>query len=325
MNLPSLQGNWVDLVILVVLAYFLSEAFRVGFWVILADFLSFLLSLIVALRGYSLAALLLRSNFSLSHSVANALGFLIVAAVSEAILGFVFASLIKKIPYKMWKNAWSKVAAVIPALGEGVVLTSFVLTLVIALPLSPKVKTDISDSRIGGYLVERTTGFEARIGDIFGGVIEDSLTYLTVQPQSEERIPLESQVVQLTVDSEAEAQMLALVNKERRDRGIPELSLREEVVPVARAHARDMWERNYFGHVSPEGEDVGDRLNKAGVGYRLAGENLALAPTLNTAHNGLMNSQGHRANILEPDFRRVGIGVIDNGVYGKMFVQVFTD
>jgi uncharacterized protein YkwD len=52
---------------------------------------------------------------------------------------------------------------------------------------------------------------------------------------------------------------------------------------------------------------------------------LALAPTLATAHTGLMNSEGHRANILEPKFKRVGIGVIDNGVYGKMFVQVFTD
>jgi len=46
---------------------------------------------------------------------------------------------------------------------------------------------------------------------------------------------------------------------------------------------------------------------------------------LSTAHNGLMNSEGHRANILEPEFRKIGIGVIDNGVYGKMFVQVFTD
>jgi uncharacterized protein YkwD len=86
-----------------------------------------------------------------------------------------------------------------------------------------------------------------------------------------------------------------------------------------------MWRRNYFGHVSPEGHDAGDRLNAAEVSYQMAGENLALAPTLQSAHTGLMNSEGHRANILDPDFRRVGIGVIDNGYYGKMFVQVFTD
>jgi len=68
-----------------------------------------------------------------------------------------------------------------------------------------------------------------------------------------------------------------------------------------------------------------DRLEKAGVSYSIAGENLALAPTVQTAHTGLMNSEGHRANILEPQFKRVGIGVIDNGIYGKMFVQIFTD
>jgi uncharacterized protein YkwD len=96
-------------------------------------------------------------------------------------------------------------------------------------------------------------------------------------------------------------------------------------VPVARDHARDMWERQYFGHVSPEGEDVGGRLREADVSYSFAGENLALAPTVATAHNGLMNSEGHRENILEEGFTQMGIGVIDNGVNGKMFVQVFTD
>jgi uncharacterized protein YkwD len=86
-----------------------------------------------------------------------------------------------------------------------------------------------------------------------------------------------------------------------------------------------MWERKYFSHISPEGEDVGDRLDRHNINYFYAGENLALAPTTQTAHNGLMNSEGHRRNILEPQFRSVGIGVIDNGVYGKIFVQVFTD
>ncbi len=93
----------------------------------------------------------------------------------------------------------------------------------------------------------------------------------------------------------------------------------------ARNHATDMWEQEYFGHVSPQGQDVGDRLDGEDVDFRLAGENLALAPTLETAHKGLMNSQGHRENILDADYEQMGIGVVDNGVYGKMFVQVFSD
>jgi len=291
----------------------------------LADFLGFLFSLLIALRGYSLVANLLRANFSLPHSVSNAIGFLLVAGLSEAILAFFFAGLLKKIPSKFWKKPWSRLAAIFPALGQGIILVSFILILVVSLPLIPKVKTDVTESKIGGYLVGKTAGVEVRINEIFGGLIEDSLTYLTVQPGSSESIPITSEPRGLVVDEVSEQELFRLVNEERVSKGIPALVWRTEIVPVARAHARDMWERQYFGHYSPEGEDVGDRLQKGGVSYFLAGENLALAPTVQTAHNGLMNSQGHRENILDTEFRSIGIGVIDNGVYGKMFVQVFTD
>jgi uncharacterized protein YkwD len=86
-----------------------------------------------------------------------------------------------------------------------------------------------------------------------------------------------------------------------------------------------MFENGYFSHISLQGEDVGDRLGKAGVLYLVAGENLAFAPSLEIAHDGLMQSPGHRENILDEEFNRVGIGVIDAGSQGKMFVQVFTD
>ncbi|KKR88441.1 MAG: SCP-like protein extracellular [Candidatus Gottesmanbacteria bacterium GW2011_GWA2_41_12] len=66
-------------------------------------------------------------------------------------------------------------------------------------------------------------------------------------------------------------------------------------------------------------------MKNAGIFYTEAGENLAFAPNVNIAHAGLMNSPGHRANILSPDFGKVGIGVIDGGIYGEMFVQKFTD
>lgn len=325
MSLPSLQSNWVDLVILTIVLYFVSEAFRVGFWVILADFVSFLLSLLLALRGYQFAAGLLRGNFSLSHSVSNALGFLITAVAVEAVLGYLLGQAIKKLPLKFWKRRWSKALAVLPATGEGLVLVAFILTLILGLPISPKVKADVTDSKIGGLIVHQTSGLETRINDIFGGVIEDSLTYLTVRPGSRELVPITVDRRELSSDEVSEGQMFRLVNEERREQGIEELIWEPEILFVARAHATDMWERAYFGHVSPEGEDVADRLGEAGIKYGIAGENLALAPTLVTAHNGFMNSPGHRANILEGKFTRVAIGVIDNGVYGKIFVQVFTD
>lgn len=327
MNNLSFGANWVDLVILLVLAYYVFEALRHGFLIMLTDFVSFLTSLLVSLSTYRFASEILQKNFGLAGSVSNAVGFLITAILTEAILGFVFAAILSRITPKLKFNdkKVSKFLAVIPAVGEGLIIVSIVVSLIVALPIKPSVKKDVLDSRIAGYLIKRTTQLDHSINDIFGGVIEDSLTYLTIRPGSTETIPLTSEVVELKVDEVSESKLFNLVNEERRKAGVSELSLRSEVVPIARSHAKDMWERRYFSHVSPEGKDVGTRLDEGNVDYTFAGENLALAPSVSTAHTGLMNSEGHRANILEPNFKRMGVGVIDNGIYGKMFVQVFTD
>lgn len=320
-----MNGNWIDLVIIFILLYFVSEAWRHGIWVILADFISFLGSILISFRAYKFTAQFLRSNFSISHSVSNALGFLITAILLEAFLGFVLGYLLTRLPKKLWKIKLSRPLAIIPSLGEGLILIAFVLTLVLGLPVRPSIKKDVTDSKIGSFILTQTSGIEKTLNEIFGGVVEDSLTYLTVKPGSKESIPITVEREELKIDSVSETEMFRLVNEERKKQGLKELSWAPQIVLVARAHAEDMWKRKYFGHFSPEGQDIGDRLDKASIRYHLAGENLALAPTLSTAHRGLMSSEGHRANILEPRFTKVGIGVIDNGVYGKMFVQVFTD
>jgi uncharacterized protein YkwD len=95
------------------------------------------------------------------------------------------------------------------------------------------------------------------------------------------------------------------------------------MLAVARAHSHDMFAKGYFSHISKEGTTPAERARKAGVRFITAGENLALAQTLRTAHDGLMNSPGHRANILRPSFGRVGIGVLDGGRHGLMITQNF--
>jgi uncharacterized protein YkwD len=325
MNNILLGLNYIDIIIILVLLYFATEAWRHGFWVILADFISFLGSILISLRIYKFISDFLKNTFSLSFSMANALGFLLTAIIVEAILGFFLGYLISKIPKKLWKNKLNKFLAILPGLGEGVILISFLLTLIVAFPVKPSIKTDIIKSKIGSYFLKETAGVEKRVNEIFGGVIEDSLTYFTIKPGSKETVSLSIEVLELKVDNEAEKEIFQLVNEERKKIGVKELIWNEKVAEVARNHAFDMWQRKYFGHFSPEGGDVGDRLNKAKIKYSLVGENLALAPTVKTAHLGLMNSEGHRENILEPRFSKIGIGVVDNGVYGKMFVEVFTD
>lgn len=126
--------------------------------------------------------------------------------------------------------------------------------------------------------------------------------------------------ITLTAD---EKQMLDLVNKERTSRGLAALKVNATLTEVARAHSRDMINRSYFSHNNPDGKTPFDRMKAAGVTYRTAGENIAGAPSTQTAHTNLMNSSGHRANILNSNFTEVGIGIIDGGRYGKMFTQNF--
>jgi len=126
------------------------------------------------------------------------------------------------------------------------------------------------------------------------------------------------------VDKADEQAMLNLVNKERVAAGLQPLAYDAKLTQLAEMKAKDMIDNNYFGHTSPTYGSPFDMMKNNGVTYSYAGENLAGAPDVNTAHTNLMNSPGHRANILKPEYTKVGIGVVDGGPYGKMYVQEFT-
>jgi hypothetical protein len=119
--------------------------------------------------------------------------------------------------------------------------------------------------------------------------------------------------------------MLNLVNKERRANGLNALEIDPKLQVMARRYSQEMIDNNFFSHTSPVSGELLDRVTASGVddGWLLAGENLAGAPTVESAFQGLMNSPTHKDNILEPKYTRVGIGAIDGGPYGKMFSQEF--
>ena len=323
MSINGIQLNWIDLVIIGVFAFFIYEGVKHGFWIMLADFISFLLAIIISLRLYPLVSSILIKIFPITSSVANALGFILLAIILELGLGYVFGHLVIKLPKKVKKIPFDKYLSIFPASFEALLLISFTVIIIVGLPISAELKQDFVQSTFGGAIIGQVKSWNGRTSEIFGGVAEQSITYLTIDPQSTKTIALTVDPVDLKVDEQAEKEMLVLINKERRERGINELAWDEEVVKVARVHGKDMWERKYFGHVSLEGEDVGDRLDSEEIDYFIAGENLAMAPSVSTAHTGLMNSEGHKSNILEQGFEKVGVGVVSNGVYGKMFVQVF--
>lgn len=137
------------------------------------------------------------------------------------------------------------------------------------------------------------------------------------------RLPLTPD--ELNLDKLAEEELFRLVNDERLRSGFDALEWDEGLAVVAREHSQDMWERKYFAHKNPDGETALERLQDEDLFFNKVGENLALTRTVERAHEGLMNSPGHRRNILDPEFKKIGIGVIDGGIYGKMFTQNFSN
>ncbi len=128
-----------------------------------------------------------------------------------------------------------------------------------------------------------------------------------------------------TSTSQKEQQMLSYVNEARIKAGLPALTYCSQLTSTARAKSRDMIENNYFSHTSPRYGGLGDLLSHYGVGYRTAGENLAMNSSgiVREAHNSLMNSPGHRANILNGNFTHVGIGIQVKGDGSHYYTQLF--
>lgn len=120
-----------------------------------------------------------------------------------------------------------------------------------------------------------------------------------------------------------EQQMLNLVNQERTRRGLPALKADLQLTRVARIKSQDMIAKRYFSHNSPTYGSPFQMLQRFGISYKTAAENIAGNSTVSGGHTALMNSTGHRANILNRSFTHVGIGIVDGGPYGKMFTQLF--
>ena len=125
--------------------------------------------------------------------------------------------------------------------------------------------------------------------------------------------------------SSVEARMLALVNQERVANGLAPFTMDPGLSNVARSHSSDMVARGYFAHTSPDGLSPFDRMSRAGISFRSAAENIAWAGNVEVAHTSLMNSPGHRANILNPGLRRIGIGIVQKDGLHIMVTQLFMD
>jgi uncharacterized protein YkwD len=171
------------------------------------------------------------------------------------------------------------------------------------------------------FAPDRAGDFTVQVmGDLAAGprpVLEASV-FADVEPMhapSADRAPGEDAASSARDDSEALTQMLSIA---RADAGQPALQRDGRLDRVALAHSLRMSRAQALAHDAGDGSPE-ERLDAAGLGGRLTGENVARAPTLTEAHRALWDSPSHRMNMLRSEFQRVGIGVT-RGTGGDVWV-----
>jgi len=141
-------------------------------------------------------------------------------------------------------------------------------------------------------------------------------------------------VVGRSSDARVRARVVKLVNEARsqprrcgseRFAAAPPLRISSELTDAAEAHAGDMLRRKFFEHRGSDGSEPKDRVRRTGYRWLLTGENIALGPeSAEEVVKGWLDSPGHCANIMEPRFKDIGVGLATGRKRGQIYwVQEF--
>lgn len=335
----------VDLVILLVLAYYAWKGFQTGLIGGILNLLATFLAFYFALFTYGSLGNFLATQFHSGENISKLTAFLILLIGVDVVLSFGFnffrSFLMKKILTSFLAPLYlaDKILGIAPSLIISSVLVSAFMFIPLNQPINQELKQAAQNSFWNKNIMPIFYRLIPQTQKLLSALPYENLTQLLITNRPFIQIPGQSQVIQgresiklkpptqttFTINRADEDKMLQLVNKERKERGLNELKIDFKMVQVARGHSLAMIKRAYFSHFDPEGKSPADRMDAGEVAYTLAGENLACAYSVEASHDGLMKSEGHRENILRKEFGRIGIGVYDGGECGKMFTQSFAD
>jgi uncharacterized membrane protein required for colicin V production len=323
----TLPFSPIDAAILALIGFSVWNGYRNGFIATAYGLATWVISFAAAVVFQAPAAALVE-RLGLLPANARPLAFVLVIVIVEGLFSlaghFALAPIVKTVHKSSpWAMGLDKALGIFPSVARSLFVVGIVLAAVVVSPLPADLKAAVESSRISRALIERVTALQPQLAALSGQFGDSVPVFVTkLGADDTEKLDLPSDL-QLTPDPVAERQMLDLVNEERSSAGLQPLAWDDKLVPVARAHSEEMFKLKYFSHTSPVAGSPFDRLKAAGITYTRAGENLAYAQSVTIAHRGLMESQGHRENLLRPEFTKIGIGVISAGPYGRMFTQLF--
>jgi len=322
----------VDPALIAGAAVLMVHGARRSFVPYLTEFVAFGVGLAAAFASFDPLGQLVHAYLGISQGVAGFGSFLLVLVLAHAM---VQAPVHRAAGWlgEQFRGASPNVRAVsgaVPALGIAAMLATVLLSVMVAVPVGG-LKPAVANSVLGSWIIDSTGFVRSPVQRLLVPERADTKRILESDPVSN---PGEDAFYKLTFpadlttqpDPAAEDRMLQRINGARAQVGLSSLRPDTLLQQAARAHSVDMYQRHYFSHKTPDGKTPYDRLHDQRFHYVTAGENIAFAPDVDQAWDSLMKSPDHRANILNPDFRCVGIGAYKglNG-YEEMFTQDFAD
>jgi uncharacterized protein YkwD len=252
--------------------------------------------------------------------------FVLTVMLARILTAIIVSLVMRIIPENVNNNFVNRVLGIAPGIVNGAICATVIAAILLAIPVrNSSITSEARHSRLAMVLANKAGWANEKLAPVFDEAARQTMSSFAETHKADETEELHFTYDNADIRPSLEAKMLELINAERAKEGLKPLKADRELAMVARAHSNDMFVKGYFAHENLEGKSPFDRMRAAHIKFRKAGENLALAQTLQLAHTNLMNSPGHRANIMNPGFGRVGIGVLDGGFYGLMISQEFRD
>jgi uncharacterized protein YkwD len=317
--------NPIDFAVFALIVVAAIYGYRTGFVATTYSLASWIIAIAAALAFEGPAASIVQSVARLPPAVAATIGFVVTILLAEAVLSVMGYVAIRPIVALVRRSPFSgpdRILGTLPAGIRSLLIVAVAILAIEALPVASEVKAAVETSRSGREVNAQLARFQPELEAFTGRLGGSPLLVTRIGEDQTEQLDLPDDL-ELSPDPVAERQLFDLVNEERTQRGFAALAWDERLVPVSRAHSEEMFKLKYFSHDSPVAGTPFDRLKAAGVTYSRAGENLAFAQSVAVAHRALMDSPGHRENILRPEFTRIGIGVISAGAYGRIVTELF--
>ena len=323
--MTDLAFNPIDAAVLVLIGVAAWFGYRTGFVATTYSLASWILAAAAALAFAGPATALVETLTGRPRPFAATIGFVVTIVAAEALFSAAGHLAILPIVALVRRGPLApadRILGTLPAAIRSLFIVAVAILAIEAFPVGSDMKAAVEASRTGRFVNAQIVAFQPQIESFTRQLGGSPLLVTRIGEDQTERLDLPDGI-ELAPDPVAERQLVDLVNEERTQRGIKSLVLDERLVSVARAHSQEMFTLKYFSHESPVSGSPFDRLKSAGITYSRAGENLAYAQSVSVAHRALMESPGHRENILRSEFTRIGIGVINAPAYGRMITQLF--